>query len=188
MSGVRVAAVILVWASMMLAALPGCAGGSAADDGGGDQLPAAGEEGGACVLGEACGQGLVCVDGICVSDPDPEPEDSPDAGEGDGDVAEVTLLMFHNNSGPMCLAALEWLATAQQEHAWLAVEEHLTTESAEVELLRQLEAEYSESEGVSASFRYLPIIFFTDHAFSGFDDEVAEALETLVQEVDEGTP
>jgi glutaredoxin len=103
------------------------------------------------------------------------------------DSADETLLMFHNNSGPMCLAALRWLEDAQVEYATLTVEEHLTTEPDELDLLYQLEAEYSNSEGVSASFEYLPVIFFQGHAYSGFDDEVEQALEALLQEEEGNT-
>lgn len=99
-----------------------------------------------------------------------------------------TLLIFHNNTGPMCLAALEWLEEAQADHAALIVEEHLTTESGEVDLLHRLEDEYTGSEGVSTTFGDLPIIFFRDRAFSGFDDEVKASLDALVGPDDEETP
>ena len=91
-----------------------------------------------------------------------------------------TLHIFHNNSGPMCLAALDWLADTQATYPALTVEEHLTYEDGETELLRQYESLYAGSQGVSASFAYLPIIFFRGQAFSGFDDDVGQTLEGLL--------
>ena len=88
-----------------------------------------------------------------------------------------TLLIFHNNNGPMCLAALDWLDGVRSEHPALTIEEHLTYEAGESELLAQLEAQFQASEGVSTDFEYLPIVFFQDRAFSGFDDETAEVLQ-----------
>jgi hypothetical protein len=131
----------------------------------------AGELGGACLADGTCADGLACVDDTCVQD-----------------TSSDTLLIFHNNAGPMCLAALEWLEEAQADHAALIVEEHLTTESGEIDLLHRLEDEYPGSEGVSTTFGYLPIIFFKDRAFSGFNDEVKAALDALVGPEDEEMP
>ena len=97
------------------------------------------------------------------------------------DVSDVdALLIFHNNSGPMCLAALEWLDATRSEHPALVIEEHLTYEAGETELLAELEAQFQMSQGVSTSFEYLPIMFFQEQAFSGFDDEISEALQELL--------
>jgi len=97
-----------------------------------------------------------------------------------------SLLIFHNNSGPMCLEALAWLEQMQTQHPALQVEEHLTTEPAETLLLARLEGEFSGSSGVSSQFAFLPIIFYQDQAYSGFDEQVAAALEALVEGT--GTP
>ena len=93
---------------------------------------------------------------------------------------EKRLLIFHNNSGPMCLAALEWLASVRSEYPTLVIEEHLTYEIGEGGLLAELETQYQSSQGVSTSFAYLPIVFFRGQAFSGFDDEVIRALQELL--------
>ena len=105
------------------------------------------------------------------------------------DASDVgTLLIFHNNSGPMCLAALDWLGSVRSEHPALVIEEHLTYEAGETELLAQLKAEFQTSEGVSTSFEYLPIIFFRGQAFSGFNDEIVEALQELLPSVGSASP
>ncbi|HOO17941.1 MAG: hypothetical protein KBH81_08400 [Phycisphaerae bacterium] len=90
------------------------------------------------------------------------------------------IVIFHNNSGSMCLAALNWLADIASEHPALVVEEHLTYQAGERALLRRFESRYNASEGVSGNFEYLPIIFFQGHAFSGFDAEVGQELEALM--------
>ena len=91
-----------------------------------------------------------------------------------------TLLIFHNDSGPMCLAALDWLESVKSEHPALVIEEHLTYEAGETEFLVQLEAQFQTSQGVSTSFEYLPIVFFQGQAFSGFNDEIAAVLQELL--------
>jgi hypothetical protein len=135
------------------------------DNGGQDttELPA-GELGGECLADGTCGEGLTCVDDVCTTDATTE-----------------TLLIFHNNTGPMCMVALAWLEDAQEQYPTLVVEEHLTTDADEADLLDRLADPYPASEGVSTSFQYLPIIFFKGRAFSGFDDEVQATLEALLQ-------
>lgn len=96
---------------------------------------------------------------------------------GDELPGEDTLLIFHNGTGPMCLDALNWLAT---EHPDLPVREYLTTNLSDLALLAQLKTAYGTSQGVSTNFGYLPIIFFGGQAFSGFNDEVKQALTQLI--------
>jgi hypothetical protein len=141
--------------------------------GGGQTTPsfARGELGGACLIDGTCEEGLECLEDICMPDP-----------------AADTMLVFHNNSGPMCLAALRWMEESQAEHSALVIEEHLTTEEDEADLLDQLAGQFAASEGVSTSFEYLPVFFFKGRAFSGFDAEVEAALEALLQPEDEETP
>jgi len=100
-------------------------------------------------------------------------------------IDENTLVIFHNGSGPMCLEAVEWLGTMQAEHSGLVVEEHLTTNPANVALLAELKSRYGQSQGVSTTFGYLPIIFFHGQAFSGFNDEVQEALGALIESAED---
>ena len=105
------------------------------------------------------------------------------------DASDVgKLLIFHNNSGPMCLAALDWLDSVKSEHPGLVIEEHLTYEAGEIELLNELEAQFQMSEGVSTNFEYLPIVFFQGQAFSGFNDEIAEALQGLLASLGSVSP
>lgn len=96
-----------------------------------------------------------------------------------------TLAIFHNNLGPMCIDALEWLDTMQNQHPDLTVQEYLTTNPANVVLLNQMRSEHGQSQGVSTTFEYLPIIFYRGQAFSGFNDQVRDTLETLIVSADD---
>ncbi len=92
-------------------------------------------------------------------------------------------MIFHNGMGSMCLDALDWLADVQSAHPDLVIEEHLTTDSAGLAYFQELTAQYEQSQGVSTSFGYLPVIFFQGQAFSGFNDQVQQALAGLIDEV-----
>ncbi|MDM8004847.1 MAG: hypothetical protein QUV05_01660 [Phycisphaerae bacterium] len=94
---------------------------------------------------------------------------------------EDTLIIFDNGSGPMCLDALAWLETMQTEHPDLVVQEYLTTNPANVSILADLKLQHGQSQGVSTTFQYLPIIFYRGQAFSGFNDEVEQTLGTLIE-------
>ena len=99
-----------------------------------------------------------------------------------GDLpGEDTLAIFHNGSGPMCLEALAWLETMQAEHPDLVVEEYLTTNVANLATLSELKSQYGQSQGLSTTFGYLPIIFFAGQAFSGFNEDVQTALGALIE-------
>ena len=88
----------------------------------------------------------------------------------------------------MCLVALDWLDSVKPEQPALVVEEHLTYDPGVRDLLIQLELEYQTSRGVSTSFEYLPIVFFQGRAFSGFDDDIAGALQELLLSVVSASP
>lgn len=96
---------------------------------------------------------------------------------------ENTLVIFHNGTGPMCLEALNWLDMKQAEQPGLLIEEHLTTDAAGFALLEELTSQYGQSQGLSAAFGYLPVIFFRGQAFSGFDDGVAQSLAGLISSI-----
>lgn len=97
--------------------------------------------------------------------------------------AADTLIIFHNGTGPMCVEALAWLETAQADHPNLVVETHLTTTASELMFLKQLELEHGESQGISTTFGYLPIIFYRGQAFSGFNDAVRDLILGLMDSV-----
>ena len=88
------------------------------------------------------------------------------AGAGVELPSEDTVVIFHNGTGPMCIEALDWLAAMQSEHPGLVVEQRLTTDLNSLLLLEQMKTQYGQSQGVSTTFGYLPLIFFRGHAFS----------------------
>ena len=90
------------------------------------------------------------------------------------DLPEVgsKIVMFHNGVGPMCKDAEAFLDGLDYP-----VEEHVSTEKNFLTLLDRYRARFPETEGVSDSYEYFPIIFLEDRAFSGFDEEVRKAIE-----------
>jgi hypothetical protein len=175
-----------------LGVLSCCRIGPPANDNGVDEGPLPGEQGGACYQDGTCNEGLQCVDNTCVVAEGNDNGNENDNGSGDdgddGSVEERSLLIFHNGSGPMCLAALDWLDGIEPQYPALVVEEHLTYEAGERDSLVALEQEYQTSQGVSTSFGYLPIMFFEGQAFSGFNDEIAADLEGLLSSGTNGGP
>ena len=71
----------------------------------------------------------------------------------------------------MCLEALEFL-----EKINYPVEQFIDTELGFSDKLSQLRTNFVQSEGVSESFGYYPIIFIKDRAFSGFNGEIKNEI------------
>ncbi|MDD3474608.1 MAG: hypothetical protein PHP08_01740 [Candidatus Dojkabacteria bacterium] len=98
---------------------------------------------------------------------DLSPEESNDI-EIDGEE----LIIFHNGTGPMCIEALEFLEDNDIKYT-----QYLTTDEDFSEKLSQYKDLYNnESDGVSTSFGYYPIIFYMDKAFSGFNDDISSTI------------
>ena len=86
--------------------------------------------------------------------------------------AQPEVVMFHNDTGPMCIEAKEFF-----EENGIQFEEHLTTDSDFSELLFEYKAKFNgQSEGESSSFGYYPMIFLENKAFSGYNDSVGEQI------------
>jgi len=81
------------------------------------------------------------------------------------------ILMFHNGKGPMCLEAVSFLETIDYPS-----EQVLTTDPDFSQRLATEKAKFEQSEGVSDSFGYYPIIFVGDRAFSGFNEEIKDEI------------
>lgn len=86
------------------------------------------------------------------------------------------VVMFHNNTGPMCLDALDFL-----KKNGIAYDQYINTDSDYQEAFQLYKAEFTESEGVSETFGYYPMIFIKDRAFSGFNDDVGKEILELVK-------
>lgn len=91
------------------------------------------------------------------------------------------LMMFHNNKGPMCLEQLEWLNQIKNKHPDLIVREYLMQDQGARELLTEKMADFEKSRGESENFKYLPITFYKNEAFSGFNEKVKSELTKSIQ-------
>jgi len=100
-----------------------------------------------------------------------------ESGEKKEDSVGDKMMMFHNGQGLMCLEALDFIETINYP-----VEQFLNYEEGFVEQLNRLRAEFGQSEGVSQSFGYYPIIFIKDRAFSGFNEEIKTEILTEIAE------
>ena len=102
--------------------------------------------------------------------------DLPESNESSETNTESALHVFHNNTGPMCLEALDFFETLDYP-----VVEHLTTDDDFGAELAEYRSDFTESEGVSTTFGYYPMIFVEGRAFSGFNEEIQEDIEELVK-------
>lgn len=92
------------------------------------------------------------------------------------DTGQSSLVIFHNNTGPMCLEMLDFL-----EENSIPYEEHLTTDTDFSTELSSYKSKVPVSEGVSTTFGYYPMIFIGDRAFSGFNTDIEEELKELLK-------
>lgn len=101
------------------------------------------------------------------------PQDS-DAKAVDGS-ADNKIIVFHNNKGPMCLDFLEFIEAANYP-----VEQHLVGDEDFDRTFMEYKRKFTESEGLSSSFGYYPIIFINDRAFSGFNEAIKNDISEEV--------
>lgn len=84
------------------------------------------------------------------------------------------VIIFHNNTGSMCLEALDFLKENN-----IAYEEHLNTDSDFSAYFMKYREKHLSTVGVSDNYEYYPIIFYKGKAFSGFNEEVRANLLDL---------
>ena len=85
--------------------------------------------------------------------------------------ADNRIVVFHNNKGPMCLEFLEYIKTSSYP-----VEQHLVGEKDFDQAFVEYKRSVAESEGLSTSFGYYPMIFINGRAFSGFTKEIQDEI------------
>lgn len=91
--------------------------------------------------------------------------------------ANNKMVALHNGQGPMCIEFLNFIKTLDYP-----VEQHLATDKNFNEILISYESKFSESEGLSPSFGYYPMIFINNRAFSGFNEEIkSEILKEVIK-------
>ncbi|MBN1374246.1 polysaccharide deacetylase family protein [Candidatus Dojkabacteria bacterium] len=102
-------------------------------------------------------------------------DDLNESDGGNGKINQQEIVIFHNNTGPMCVDLLAFL-----DEYNLSYEEHLTTDSDFSSVLGTYKSEYPESEGVSTTYGYYPFIFVDGKAFSGFNSDIEAQLKTVL--------
>lgn len=90
---------------------------------------------------------------------------------------ESHMVIFENSSGSMCIALHEFL----EEINYTDYETHLVVDDNFLTLLQSYKSNFITSEGFSSDFSYYPIIFIENRAFSGFNLEVKEEIEEILQ-------
>ena len=81
------------------------------------------------------------------------------------------LTVFHNGQGPMCLEFLEFIKKIDYP-----IEQYLDSQSNFYQTLENYKAKFNRSQGLSTDFAYYPIIFIKDKAFSGFNQDIKQAI------------
>ncbi|MBD3360157.1 MAG: hypothetical protein GF365_05655 [Candidatus Buchananbacteria bacterium] len=89
----------------------------------------------------------------------------------DTSAVDNKILMFHNGTGPMCLDAMEFV-----EDINYPVEQVLNDEENFRQRFNEIKNKFEQSQGVSDSFGYYPIIFVNDKAFSGFNEQIKNQI------------
>ncbi|MBN1617722.1 polysaccharide deacetylase family protein [Candidatus Dojkabacteria bacterium] len=93
------------------------------------------------------------------------------------DSIDNSVVIFHNNTGTMCLDALQFFKDNS-----IAYEEHLNTDSDYSTELQKYKANNPTSQGVSTSYEYYPFIFVGGESFSGFNNEIKTQILDLVEQ------
>jgi len=88
------------------------------------------------------------------------------------------IIVFHNGKGPMCLKFLEFIKSAKHP-----VSQYLESQEDFYSVLKSYKTKFGQSEGVSKDFEYYPIIFIKDKAYSGFNDNIKEAILRQIEEI-----
>jgi len=89
---------------------------------------------------------------------------------------DENIVIFHNGTGPMCIEALSFFKAHKYEYT-----EYINSEEGYSIKLNEYKSQFEESEGLSETFSYYPIIFVEGRAFSGFNKSVGDKIEALVK-------
>ena len=87
------------------------------------------------------------------------------------------VVVFHNGKGPMCLGFLEFIKTLDYP-----VEQHLADDKDFNRVFTGYKKNFTQSEGLSSSFGYYPIIFINGRAFSGFNDGIKDEISKEISQ------
>jgi hypothetical protein len=93
----------------------------------------------------------------------------------DKETSQESVVVFHNGMGSMCLEMLDFI-----DEYDIKYEEHLVSDTDFGSQLNSHKINNSNSEGVSETYGYYPIIFIDGRAFSGFNTQVEAELKTIL--------
>lgn len=93
------------------------------------------------------------------------------------DMKDDELIIFHNNTGSMCLEALQFLKEKGYKYT-----EYISSQDDFNVAMSKYKGSFTESEGFSKNFGYYPIIFVEGRAFSGFNGVVQSAIEQMMDD------
>lgn len=94
----------------------------------------------------------------------------------DNTITTDKVVIFHNNTGSMCLDALAFFKAEN-----ITYEQHLNTDSDYLSILQTYKTSYPSSEGVSTDYGYYPYIFVKGKAFSGFNNEIKQEVLNVLK-------
>ncbi|MDD4662044.1 MAG: hypothetical protein PHG24_02060 [Candidatus Pacebacteria bacterium] len=90
-------------------------------------------------------------------------------------VSEINV--FGDNSDELYLDLISFLDSNNYSYS-----EHLISSPDFLKELDSYKKEFARSQGMSKNFRYYPIIFIKDVAFSGFNKEIGEKIKKIIEE------
>jgi hypothetical protein len=93
----------------------------------------------------------------------------------DKETNQESVVVFHNGMGSMCLEMLDFF-----DEYDIKYEEHLVNDTDFGSQLNSHKINNSNSEGVSDTYGYYPIIFIEGRAFSGFNTQIENELKTIL--------
>ncbi len=93
-------------------------------------------------------------------------------------VKEDQIVVFGNSRGELCLDLKSFLES--QNYSFI---NYLTSDFEFSKKLEDYKEKYAVSAGMSTNFRYYPIIFVRDKAFSGFNEKIKEEIKKTLEEV-----
>lgn len=93
----------------------------------------------------------------------------------DTGIAQESVVVFHNGVGSMCLDMLDFFDKYD-----IKIEEHLVSDTDFGTQLNSHKMNHFNSEGVSDTYGYYPIIFIEGRAFSGFNTQIENELKAIL--------
>lgn len=108
----------------------------------------------------------------CLVDELPTANKSSNSEEAD---LKEEVVVFHNNTGPMCIEALNFFSENN-----IKIKQYINTENDYYKMLGVYQKKVPISQGFSNDFQYFPFIFVGDKAYSGFSQQIGDEILDLL--------